>query len=187
MPMPPGPTPRLRSLISSAGAAVISRCGRYRYALVRNWDPARPRVTFVGLNPSTADALRDDPTVRRMAGFARAWGCGGLLVGNLFALRATNPEALIRERDPIGRANDRWLRELISASPLVVAAWGNRGHLAARDQAVLSFSPRWHYFGRTRRGAPAHPLYLRRECRPHPWLDSASPSPRSRSLRGRNP
>ena len=75
-------------------AAEVSACARYRYALRRTWDPARPAALFVGLNPSTADGARDDLTVCRCVAFAAAWGCGSVLVGNLFAYRATDPARL---------------------------------------------------------------------------------------------
>lgn len=75
-------------------SAVVSDCGRYRYRLDRIWDTALPAVTFIMLNPSTADASNDDATIRRLAGtngFARRWGCGALIVVNLYAWRATTP------------------------------------------------------------------------------------------------
>src|SRR5262249_14212908 len=88
-------------------AAVISDCGRYRYSLTRRWgDAAEPRALFVMLNPSTADAEQDDPTIRRCIGFAKAWGMGSLEVVNLYALRATDPAALLSAPDPIGPKND---------------------------------------------------------------------------------
>lgn len=71
--------------------AVFSDDRVYRYQLRRCWDVTEPIVAFVMLNPSTADAIEDDPTVRRCIGFAKNWGYGALLVGNLFAARTTRP------------------------------------------------------------------------------------------------
>ena len=88
-------------------AAVISKCGAYRYSLTRKWSDA-PLLSFVMLNPSTADAKEDDPTIRRCIGFARREGAGGLIVANLYALRSSSPEALWAARDPIGPQNRRW-------------------------------------------------------------------------------
>src|SRR5262249_62207047 len=81
-------------------AAGFSRCGRYRYWLTRTWDAARPAVCWLMLNPSTADAARDDPTIRRCIGLARRWGHGGIVVVNLFAWRAPDPAAPARAPAP---------------------------------------------------------------------------------------
>ncbi|MCC6774585.1 MAG: DUF1643 domain-containing protein [Gemmatimonadaceae bacterium] len=143
------------------GAAHFSRCGRYRYALWRTWDAARPACCFIALNPSTADAIRDDPTMRRCIAFARRWGFGGMSVGNIFAFRATRPADMKAEARPIGRANDRWLQRLAAESPVVVAAWGSHGAWRARDAHVLSLLGAVDCLGVTASGAPRHPLYVR--------------------------
>ena len=83
-------------------SAVISECRLYRYRLDRVWDTGEAQVLFVMLNPSTADATVDDRTICRCMEFARAWGYGGLVVGNLFAYRATNPQQLKNVDDPVG-------------------------------------------------------------------------------------
>ena len=82
---------------------------------------------FICLNPSTADAENDDKTVRRIIGFARDWGFGGVLIGNLFALRSRDPSALYKSADPVGPDNDMYLRQMAEQSELIVAAWGNHG------------------------------------------------------------
>lgn len=74
--------------------AELSKCRTYRYALWRTWDESKPFAMFVGLNPSTADELEDDPTIRRCINFSKLWGYGGLCMVNLFAYRATDPTAL---------------------------------------------------------------------------------------------
>jgi hypothetical protein len=147
--------------------AVFSRCRRYRYELRRTIaGEARGLVVFVMLNPSTADATRDDPTIRRCIGFARAWGYRELAVGNLFALRETHPAAMKRARDPVGPHNDRHLARLAAAADLVVCAWGNHGGHLARATAVLALlrnaGPAPHALRVTRLGQPAHPLRLPR-------------------------
>lgn len=138
--------------------AAFSPCWRYRYALWRIWDEGRPVVLFVCLNPSTADEARDDPTVRRCIGYARAWGFGGLRLVNLFALRATDPAALRRADDPAGPENDRWIARMAEGARLVVLAWGNEGR--GRGPAVRALLPDPHGLRLTRSGQPAHPLYL---------------------------
>ena len=111
-----------RLLANVIGGATFSRDRRYRYRLWRRWDRSRAVVAFVMLNPSTADAMHDDPTIRRCVGFARAWGFGGVDVVNLFALRATDTRALRKAADPIGPANDRHLRRAVRSAGLIVLA-----------------------------------------------------------------
>jgi hypothetical protein len=149
-------------------SAELSRCGCYRYALRRCWDPSAPLVLFIGLNPSTADATVDDPTSRVCMGYARRWGYGGLLIGNLFALRSTDPAGLRVVRDPVGPRNDARLRGLQEAAALVVCAWGEGGAYRARDQEVLARLRAPHCLSRLRSGRPGHPLYKRADLEPVP-------------------
>lgn len=149
-------------------SAVLSDCGRYRYALERAWEPApgaaRRSALFVLLNPSTADASRDDPTLRRCLAFARAAGCSRLLVCNLFALRATDPAALRTAADPIGPDADAWLARSAAQAELIVAGWGahaaHHPERAARVHALLAARGPLHCLGVTRGGHPRHPLYV---------------------------
>ena len=146
--------------------AEFSACGRYRYKLWRVWDAAQPPVMFIMLNPSTADAKQNDPTIRRCIGFARDWGYGGVRVGNLYAWRTPYPSALRYAPDPIGKGNDTALHELAEGAALVVAAWGVHGAWLARAQAFRrEFTRPLHALGITKSGEPAHPLRLRRTCR----------------------
>lgn len=139
--------------------ARFSGCGCYRYLLWRRWAPGG-LVLFVGLNPNRADAVRDDPTIRRMAGFARAWGHAGIVVANLFAARAATPARLRRLHSPVGPENDVWLDLAGSRACLNVACWGNHGRWLDRDRQVWDRLPDWHVFRFNRTGSPAHPLYL---------------------------
>ena len=100
-------------------SAEISPDGLYRYSLERTWDEEKPTVLFVCLNPSTADAVEDDATVRRMVSFARQFGAGRLLVGNLFAFRSAYKSDLIKAADPVGPENDKYLDKLIKSETLV--------------------------------------------------------------------
>lgn len=142
-----------------SGGADLSACGTYRYSLWRQWGDG-PAVNFVMLNPSTADADKDDPTIRRCIGFAKGWGFERLVVTNLFALRSTDPRVLYRHESPIGPDNDTALFTRAATVSLVVFAWG--GHGGARGARVAdllrSFSP--GCLGRTKDGSPRHPLYL---------------------------
>lgn len=141
-------------------SANLSRCRRYRYTLTRSWNDAGPTVMFVGLNPSTADAKINDPTVRRCIGYARAWGFGRLLLTNLFAFRSTDPTVLGSIPDPIGPENDSWICTSSQSAELTVVAWGTYGSLHQRDKAVLELLQDPHCLGTTKGGAPRHPLYM---------------------------
>lgn len=107
-----------------SGDAVISECGRYRYRLRRWLNTCAQYVLFVGLNPSTADASRDDNTVRAWKRMALAWGYQAFCVGNVYALRSSDPKALWRAEDPYGPDRLAHLRELASGASLIVACWG---------------------------------------------------------------
>ena len=157
--------------------ATFDPSGAYRFRLSRTWEPDAPVVAFVMLNPSTADAHRLDPTVRRCVGFARSWGFGGLEVVNLFAYRATDPAELLRCPEPVGPGNDRAVLDAVAGSDLVVAAWGNRGGHRGRGEAVTALLDRRGVatvaLGRTNLGEPRHPLYVRADVRPVPWTGPA--------------
>ena len=159
----PADRPSLPDQLRLGRRARFSRCHRYRWWLERVWDPAAPRLLFIGLNPSRADADRDDPTLRRLVGFARGWGFGGLEVVNLFARVGALPAQLRQAGDPVGPGNDRWIRHCLAHSSLVWLGWGNHGSWQQRDQQVLRLLRRQSVplaaLGLTRSGSPLHPLY----------------------------
>ncbi|MGE4533477.1 DUF1643 domain-containing protein [Halomonas sp.] len=147
-------------------AAEISPCGRYRYTLARIWDPDLPCVAFIGLNPSTADAFQDDPTLNRCMRYAEAWGYGGVWMVNLFAFRATRPADMMAADDPVGPDNDISLQSVCEAADLVVAAWGNHGSFRNRSHEVRVMLDGLHCLKVNKSGEPAHPLYQRKTARP---------------------
>lgn len=157
--------------------------GPYRYRLWRDWRPQPIRVCWVMLNPSTADGVEDDPTIRRCMGFTKEWGYGGLVVVNLFALRATDPEDLALHVEPIGRRNDEEIQRAVSESPITVIAWGSfaksvKAH-RDRDERVLALireasKEEPFCIGRTNGGFPRHPLYMPGECKPVRFSEAAS-------------
>jgi hypothetical protein len=152
--------------------AEFSPCRRYRYALMRMWNPGTGCAMFVGLNPSTADENVDDPTIRRCIAFSKAWGFGGLLMTNLFAYRATQPADMLAQDDPVGPDNDASLRRLAAKAGVVVAAWGTHGTHGGRHRAVRDMLPGLHYLRLTKDGHPGHPLYLPASLRPVAWVNS---------------
>ncbi len=127
-------------------------------------------MLIIGLNPSTADARIDDATSRVCINYARRWGFGGLLLGNLFAWRSTQRSGLRGTADPIGPLNNRWLTRLQQQAALVVCAWGETGAYLDRDKAVLKFLRDPHCLTRLRDGRPGHPLYKRADLMPQPLL-----------------
>ncbi len=172
----------------------MSGCGRYRWWLVRHWQVERSAVLFLGLNPSTANGARDDPTLRRLCDLANRWGHGRLLVLNLFARVATEPAVLRRVDQPVGAHSDAWLATALGwlaalpwdpagPPPRVWVGWGNRGGLHGRNQQVLDGLRSWEgevvCLGVTRKGQPRHPLYVRANQPPLPFVVSLSPCPAS--------
>lgn len=145
--------------------ADFSECGTWRYTLRRTWDPAAPSMVMVLLNPSTADASKDDPTNRRGMGFARREGCGSLIFVNLFAFRTPSPAVMRGASDPVGPENDAWIERVVRAADVVVLGWGVHGTYRRRDQAVLRLlepiGQQLWCLGRTKAGMPRHPLFLR--------------------------
>lgn len=162
----------LRQMGRCAGSAVFSPCRRYRYALSRQLDSTgRGTCAFIMLNPSTADASRDDPTIRRCMGFARGWGYHRLEVRNIFAYRSMNPTQLASAEDPVGESNDRALREASRASDLIICAWGAWRGGWERSRRVLEIlgGVDLYCLGATKDGHPRHPLYLPSVTRLQPW------------------
>ncbi|MHC1745181.1 MAG: DUF1643 domain-containing protein [Syntrophobacteraceae bacterium] len=121
---------------------------------------------FVGLNPSTADELTDDPTVRGCMRFAESWGFGGIILAILFAYRRTDPRSFKSAADPVGPENDFWTGRLASEAHIVIAAWGVRGGVRERDKAATRLLGESHCLGLTKHGRPRHPQSLRSDCKP---------------------
>lgn len=175
--------------------ADLSADGRYRYVLWREWrnhpKPARWRwwkkadgsavvdganqplgepefVLFVMLNPSTANAETDDPTIRKCVGFAQRWGYDRIAVVNLFAFRATDPTELLRLAeidDPFGVRNQEVIERVAYDCHLIVCAWGAHGAHLGQNETVLGWiegctSKPLHALGFSKAGHPRHPLML---------------------------
>lgn len=165
----------------------------YRYTLWREWASAsdlfaRPEASHkgagylmvIGLNPSTADETKDDPTIRRCIDFAKRWGFGALCMTNLFAFRATDPKVMLVQADPCGPLNDDWLATVGARAGLVLAAWGAHGTYRQRDVEVLARLGSIHCLGRNQDGTPRHPLYVPAITEPEPYTKDhidAHPAP----------
>lgn len=140
----------------------------YRWYLKRYWEN-RKALVFIGLNPSTADSSRDDPTIRRCVSFAQRDGYGGIIMLNLFAYRATDPKILRTVDDPVGEENnDKTIRSLCR-NHSVVLAWGNESSAFIRRRAIhvmcllqtVGSRRSLLCLGKTKNGSPRHPLYVR--------------------------
>lgn len=151
--------------------AEFSPCRTYRYLLRRRWSAAPP-VGFILLNPSTADETQDDPTIRRCVGYAKAWGAGGLVLGNLFGLRSTDPRALRSAADPIGPGNDEALFSMVhhEVAGTIICGWGSHGAYLSRGADTVRRLKEWRVtpmaLTMTAGGEPGHPLYLRADLKP---------------------
>lgn len=147
---------------SDGSGVIFDPSVRYRYLLWREWQIYAPRIVFVMLNPSTADATRDDPTIRRCISFARRWSFGSLDVVNLFAYRATEPAMLAQVDDPVGPDNEFHLKRAIMRADKIVLAWGNHGTLREQHAVFERSFPGETFFclGLTQAGHPKHPLYV---------------------------
>lgn len=152
--------------------ATFSDDRRYRYLLWRWWgDGSGQKCCFVMLNPSTADENVLDPTVTRCVGFAHGWGFSGIVVANIFALRATKPKELYRSTGPIGSKNDQAIAAAALQSACVVCAWGVHGGYMHRGEEVKQLLANFEpvCLGMTRDGYPKHPLYLKRDTQRRPF------------------
>lgn len=156
------------------GAATFSVCETYRYTLTRQWGAATdPRFLWVMLNPSTADADMDDPTIRRCIAFSQREGAGNLTVVNLFALRSTDPAWLAKVHDPIGPLNDAVIAADARNAQRIVVAWGADAMAVGRVGIVLPLlGPGVLCLGVTKSGAPKHPLYVKGDAPLVPWGDA---------------
>lgn len=152
-------------------SAVFSPCGRYRYLLQRGAAIPLETCAIVMLNPSTADADRDDPTIRKIKGFTRDWGYRNFIVGNLYAARATDPKELKNFSDPVGPDNLSYL-EFLTYHPLIVVAWGahaDQAHAFRVSQLLRTHGATLYCLGVTKDGSPRHPLYVPYETRLREW------------------
>lgn len=173
-------------------SAKLSDCGKYRYLLTRCWRPDARQLGWIMLNPSTADALLDDPTIKKCMAFARAWDFGGIVVANLFHFRATDPEQLYPAdlpepddagfghallRHACGPSGDGFYGDVFDACAQVMVAWGSHfvAIHTARDLLIKNMAAErgrvLHCLAVNQDGQPRHPLYVRNDTKPIVWFD----------------
>lgn len=165
----------MQSIDTKADTAIYSDCEKYRYVLTRRFDQDNSKVcNFIMLNPSTATAWKNDPTVARCCKYAQRWGYGALIVTNIFAYRATDPKEMKSQDSPFGDDNAYWLRMAAEMSELRVCAWGTNGAFRHQDKAIIWLmkqepSQELHCLEVTKHGYPKHPLYCRGDLKPIPY------------------
>jgi hypothetical protein len=151
-------------------SAIISPCGAYRYRLERDLgSPGLGSTAVIMVNPSTADATANDATIRKLIGFSTRNDWGRIIVGNLFALRATDVRELGKVADPVGPLNDHHLNVIFQQVDRVVFAWGPvtkqpkqhraRWRHVARMATSLGHTP-LSIGAPAKCGQPRHPLML---------------------------
>lgn len=149
---------------SKLSIAVFSINRKYRFYLSRVWDKLLPCLAYVMLNPSTADAFKNDPTVERCQRRAMSLGFGSYSVTNIFAYRSTQPNALtLPNIEPIGEGNDEWITFAAGRSKKVVVGWGNHGNFNSRSDNVIALlddaGHQLFCLDQNKGGCPTHPLY----------------------------
>lgn len=146
------------------GGAIFDRTRRYRYKLWRTWDENLPLMAFLMLNPSKADHVKNDQTIRTCISIARRFGFGSIEVVNLFAFCATYPDQLRAAKNPVGKENDVYIIDALHRSTQMLLAWGNHGRLKSRSREVLDMVSEAEgelvCLGKTKSGEPRHPLYV---------------------------
>ncbi len=163
-------------------SAIISDCGLYRYRLEREASGDGQTIVIM-VNPSTADAMVDDATIRKLIGFGNRYDWGRIVVGNLFAYRATDVRELRTAYDPVGPENDGHLLDMLREADRVVVAWGpvakQPKHLRARYRRVREMAhmvsrPLMSIGAPAKDGHPRHPLMLPYDLQLQPWADPAT-------------
>jgi len=149
--------------------AIFDPTRTYRYRLTRLWGTLledKGTITWIMLNPSTADEFQDDPTIRRCIGFSKQWGFSRLIITNLYGLRSTDPKQLLLSSNPIGDDNLYHIKKAVEESQFIMAAWG--AFQLGIPQSILPTlkNLELHCLGTTKSGQPKHPLYIKADTNP---------------------
>jgi len=139
--------------------AIFSEDRKYRYALWRVWNYTNP-LLVIGLNPSTANEISDDPTITRCIARAAKLGYGSFIMANLYAYVSTDPKVLLTDGECIGEENDDYLKYMVRLAGKVLCGWGSFIEAKKRAGAVLKMIPTPYCLGINSDGSPKHPLYV---------------------------
>lgn len=151
----------------------------YRYSLPRRWNKDKPAIMWLLMNPSVATEFCNDRTVARCERFSESWGYGGIFVGNIFAYRATDQSRLSAVNDPAGPENNRYLLEMAQQAEKIILAYGTPqdSKLRPRGAETVRFllqsgvsAAKFHALKLTKAARPCHPLYLRGDLKPFPFI-----------------
>lgn len=148
----------MNNLFEKSGAE-FSECRKYRYKLWRIWDEEKPLAMCIGLNPSNANAMKNDPTINYLISMLTILGYGGFYMTNLFAYISPKPADLLTCNDPLGD-NENKLAEVEKLCKDVIVCWGQ---FKQAEQRIKEVAPRYLNalcFGKTKNGSPFHPLAL---------------------------
>jgi len=140
--------------------AIFSDDRQYRYALWRVWNPNRPILGGVGLNSSSANEFKNDPTITRGIVRADRNGFGGFIMTNLFGLVSTDPKALLNNHNAVGEFADYYIKEMVKLSEIQLCGWGSFKPVSQRAGIVYKMLTNPFCLGINKDGNPKHPLYI---------------------------
>jgi hypothetical protein len=153
--------------------------GKRRYRLWRIWEPQKPLLLYVLLNPSHADADANDRTVAKLIQFTKNGGYGGFYLGNIHSYITSNPKKLIHHLIPDEKANIGHLKAMKSKCEKVVFGWGNAAEIPHWIKPIID---RPYCFGINHNGSPKHPLYLSYQTRLVPFHYQMDPLGKEKTL-----
>lgn len=167
-------------LFDQNNGAIFSECRNYRYALWRIWDKDVKLVMFIGLNPSTANESRNDPTIHKVKKFAFNWGYGGFYMMNLFAYITSYPDELKKYSSFLNQGinltinddieyEDEWLRKTALKCDKIIFAWGSFKEATERAKVVMKMFT-GYALEINKDGSPRHPLYVKSNIEPVKYL-----------------
>jgi hypothetical protein len=142
----------------------FSPCKKYRLQLWRLWDDQLPIIMFLMLNPSSADAHNDDPTIRRCVNFTKNWGYGGFYIGNLYPLISSKPKLLLESLSVSHSENKLNLDEMAEKCDKIICSWGNFEivkKLGIPNDFLVDYKNKLYYISKSKNETPKHPLYLK--------------------------
>ena len=167
---------RVASVGGESRSATYSACGQYRYELSVSFPGdlfGGGTCAFIGLNPSTATELQDDPTIRRIKNFVLSWGYTRLVMLNAYAFRSTDPRGLWQQQDPVGVENDATIARVAAEAGRICLAWGVHVQPGRRIELANMLAPHAEKLvclGTNQDGSPKHPLYLANDTEVVPYI-----------------